>query len=638
MTTSKKQTEALIMAGLNLIQPALSIYDQDLQLAACNHRFKDMFNLPDNLITPGAHFSDCIRHLASTGEYGIVSDIETFVQDRVEIARAFVPHYMERTRANGRTITVEGSPLPQGGWVTVYTDITTTKRQEALMRTRSEELNDQVLLDAEELARTNRKLEATVAALKEAQRELTAMEAHTRLTAEMMPAHIAHIDRDQRYTYSNQQLTAVMPRRPSDIIGRHIADTLGSEAYGQIETYLNEAFQGKDSVFEFNDKISSRRIRTALTPDKNSKGINGVYVLSMDVTEETQARVALQQTHKREMAAQLTNGLAHDFANLLTIILGMQGKLQKMPLPDDADALITATLSAARRGGTLLNRIAGMTGHRSLQLLPTDLDDFLTELQTLASPLLSDGLTLTIKNHCKKSSFLIDPGMLRDSLLNLILNARDASPSSGAITVQCYTVENTWLEFSVQDGGNGFSPNALQNALNPFFTTKGGEGSGLGLSMVYDMTKLAGGEVLLSNSFQGAHVTLRLPLRTAAPSRQPGLVLLVEDNLDLRSSMRDMLTELGHSVVEASSVAEAMALWDGLPDIALILSDLVLQGEETGLDLGGHAQRTQTPVHFMTSLPPSHDLYQQATQIAPVIPKPFGAEDLSRFLNSKDVP
>ena len=79
--------------------------------------------------------------------------------------------------------------------------------------------------------------------------------------------------------------------------------------------------------------------------------MNGVYVLSMDVTEETQARVALQQTHKREMAAQLTNGLAHDFANLLTIILGMQGKLKKMPLPEDAEALITATLSAARRGG-----------------------------------------------------------------------------------------------------------------------------------------------------------------------------------------------------------------------------------------------------------------------------------------------
>ena len=188
------------MAGLNLIQPALTIYDHQLQLAACNSRFKDMFSLPDTLVSPGAHFSATIRHLATAGEYGAVADIESLVKDRVEIARAFVPHYMERTRANGRTISVEGSPLPQGGWVTVYTDITTTKRQEALLQTRSDELNDQVLVDAEELARTNRKLEATIAALEEAKRELTDMEAHTRLTAEMMPAHIAHIDQDGRYT------------------------------------------------------------------------------------------------------------------------------------------------------------------------------------------------------------------------------------------------------------------------------------------------------------------------------------------------------------------------------------------------------------------------------------------------------
>ena len=624
------------MAGLNLIQPALTIYDHQLQLAACNSRFKDMFSLPDTLVSPGAHFSDTIRHLATAGEYGAVADIESLVKDRVEIARAFVPHYMERTRANGRTISVEGSPLPQGGWVTVYTDITTTKRQEALLQTRSDELNDQVLADAEELARTNRKLEATIAALEEAKRELTDMEAHTRLTAEMMPAHIAHIDQDGRYTYSNRRLSTVMPRRPSDILGRHIADTLGSEAYGEVEPYITDAFNGKASVFEFNDKLSSRRIRTALTPENKSKGVNGVYVLSMDVTEETQTRVALQQTHKREMAAQLTNGLAHDFANLLTIILGTQGKLEKMPLQDEAGPLISATIAAARRGGDLLNKIAGMTGPRNLQLLPLNLNDFLSEFEILASPLLTDGLTLKIHNtYTSGTPVLIDSGMLQDSLINLILNARDASPSNGTITVSCQPVEDTWLKISVQDAGTGFSKKALKNALNPFFTTKGGEGSGLGLTMVYDMTKLAGGEVHLSNSFQGGNVTLRLPLRVAPLPQQSRLVLLVEDNIDLRRSVRGMLTDLGHLVVEAASVSEAMALWDGLPNIALVLSDLVLQGEQTGLDLAEAANQTKTPICFMTSLPTSHDLHKDATQVAPVIAKPFSANTLEQFLTVK---
>ena len=125
MQTSK--TEVLTQAGLNLIQQALSIYDRDLRLAVCNQRFQEMFDLPQSLVTPGATFADTIGFLAGRGEYGLVEDIPAFVAPRVEQARAFEPHYMERRRANGRWISVEGAPLPDGGWVTVYTDITATR-------------------------------------------------------------------------------------------------------------------------------------------------------------------------------------------------------------------------------------------------------------------------------------------------------------------------------------------------------------------------------------------------------------------------------------------------------------------------------------------------------------------------------
>ncbi len=127
--------DALTQAGLNLIQQALSIYDRELKLAVCNRPFALMFDLPERLTRPGASFEETIRHLVGAGEYGAVDDPEDFIRARVEQARAFAPHYMERTRANGRTISVEGAPLPQGGWVTVYTDITDIKRQEALLRT-----------------------------------------------------------------------------------------------------------------------------------------------------------------------------------------------------------------------------------------------------------------------------------------------------------------------------------------------------------------------------------------------------------------------------------------------------------------------------------------------------------------------
>ncbi|MFD1195422.1 PAS-domain containing protein [Seohaeicola saemankumensis] len=635
MNTAPLDTAAMTMAGLNLIQQALSIYDSDLRLVICNRPFREMFDLPAALTTPGARFEDTIRFLAQRGEYGPVDDLDEAVRVRVEQARAFEPHYMERLRPDGRSISVEGSPLPQGGWVTVYTDITRVKRQEALLRARSEELSDKVLAYAEELSATNRKLEATVTALEEAKRQLTETEARTRLTTEMMPAHISHVGRDRCYTFSNRKLGVVMPGRPANILGLPIRKALGESAHAAIEPHLNAAFFGTASVFEFNDEDSSRRIRAAFTPDRAPDGqINGVYILSMDVTEESQARSALQQTRRREMAAQLTSGMAHDFSNLLTIILGSQSRLQRMDLSTDARDLVTATLSAAHRGGALLNRIADITGAREWNPTAADLRAALSDLETLAAPALPPGIALTISNTIPHDALMLDTGMLQDSLLNLILNARDACGTSGRIHLDVSPVQDTWAEFTVTDTGPGFSEAALEHALEPFFTTKGGEGTGLGLAMVYDMVKLAGGRVLIGNTDRGGKVSLRLPLRPAALPLVPGLVLLVEDSPDLRIGIREMLRDQGHAVIEAASVNEALALLDQLPDIALILSDITLEGDETGLDLLDRLPAGHPPCRLMTSLPRDHPYHKSAVDRVPVLMKPFTASGLSAFLQS----
>ncbi|MBS0125077.1 hybrid sensor histidine kinase/response regulator [Thetidibacter halocola] len=619
--------DPLITAGLNLIQQALSIFDSDLRLVLVNRPMQRMFDLPDPLVTPGAPFEAIIRHLAQRGEYGEIDDIEAFVHSRVDLARAFEPHYMERTRANGRVISVEGAPLPQGGWVTVYTDITAVKTQEALLRARSETLSEEVLRRSEELSRTNRALAATNAALTEAQRGLAEMEARTRTTAEMMPAHIARVDAAGRYTFSNRRLAAVMPGRPTEIVGLHISETLGEQAYDRVHPHLEAAQAGRPSTFEFTDEMSSRRIRAAFTPDPIEPG---VYILSQDVTEETQTRAALQQTRRREMAAQLTSGLAHDFANLLTIILGMQSKLARLPLTPEAEPLISATLQAARRGGQLLNRIADITGPRRWQPEPLRLSRFLGDLSVLASASLPEGIALRLRDDTT-GPLLLDPGLLQDAALNLVLNARDACGAQGTITLAAREVQDTWLELAVNDTGPGFSDTALAHALDPFFTTKGGEGSGLGLAMVYDMVKLAGGSMRLRNGAEGgALVTLRLPLRRAIGTPNGGLVLLVEDGADLRETIREMLTGLGFAVVEAASVAEAALLAEGLPDLALVLSDIMLEGEETGLSL--IERLAPLPVRLMTSLPPDHPYHAAARALGPVLAKPFDVAGLAAFL------
>ncbi|MBU2961736.1 PAS-domain containing protein [Citreicella sp. C3M06] len=615
--------QGFTQAGLNLIQQALSIYDSDLRLAVSNRRFAEMFDLPQALYTEGARFDDTIRHLVDCGEYGQVDDVDAFVAARVEQARAFEAHYMERTRANGRTISVEGAPLPQGGWVTVYTDITSVKRHEALLRTRSELLSEEVLRRSEELSATNRQLAATNAALEEAQRELREIEARTRLTTEMMPAHIARVDARGVYTFSNRRLSSVMPGRPSEIAGLHISEALGP-AHAKVAPHLDRALNGEQSIFEFTDDGSQRRIRAVFTPDPVEPG---VYILSHDVTEETQARAALQQTRRREMAAQLISGLAHDFSNLLTIILGMQSKLRRM-VPPDAAPLVTGTLQAARRGGDLLNRIADITSHRAWRPGPVSLGGFLSDLATLARPSLPGSLRLEVRAEAE-GCYQLDAGMLQDAALNLVLNAADACGAQGRIDVVFRAVGDTWLELVVTDTGPGFSPQALAHGLDPFFTTKGSDGSGLGLAMVYDMAKLAGGDVRLANDARGARVTLRLPLRKAAAQARSDLVLLVEDSTDLRAQLRDMLTGLGYAVAEACSVDEACALAGGLP-VDLVLSDITLEGEAPGTDLP--ARLPHLPVRLMTALPGSDPLYRRAQAQGPVLRKPFSPEALAAFL------
>lgn len=628
MDITDEQTKAMTAAGLNLIAQALTIYDMELRLVVSNAPFQQMFSLPDAFVTPGATFEDTITHLATRGEYGEVDDIDAFVQERVEQARAFQPHYMERTRANGRTISVEGSPLPQGGWVTVYTDITRTKQQEALLRARSDALSDQVLEHTEELAARNRELAAMITTLEETKRQLTASEARTRLTTEMMPAHIAHVDETGSYTYSNRRLSNILPGRPNNIVGLKIEDALGPSAYGSIAPALQQAYDGTPAVLEFTEEPSARRIRAAFTPDTRG----GVFILSTDITVETQTRVALQQTRKREIATQMISGLAHDFSNLLTIILGMQSRLgRKKNLPAGAEDLIDGTLAAARRGGALLSSIADVTGPRALHPTATDPEALLSDLQTLAAPTLPADVTLSVENHVGDQAVLLDKGRLIDSLLNLILNARDACGSAGQISLTQRLVHDTWIEWTLCDSGPGFSPKALKHGFDPFFTTKGSEGSGLGLSMVYDMTKSTGGDLRLGNAQNGgAQVVLRLPYR-AAMAATTGLVLLVEDQDNIRASLRDMLMGLGHSVIEATSADEATALTADLPDISFVLSDIQLVGEATGIDLARRIG-SKIPLALMTSLPADHPTFRAAERIAPVLRKPFDLDDLSPLI------
>ena len=175
-----------------------------------------------------------------------------------------------------------------------------------------------------------------------------------------------------------------------------------------------------------------------------------------------------------------------------------------------------------------------------------------------------------------------------------------------------------WIQLTVTDTGPGFSDATLRRATEPFYTTKGGQGAGLGLSMVYDQTKLAGGTLRLDNvAGGGARVQIRLPLRRVTPR----MTLLVDDDDNVRESVREMLTALGHSVIEAGSLAEARDLVD-LPGLSLILSDLQL-GDGRGAELADAG----LPLVLMTALQYGHP--ERTGLDGPILTKPFLAAELA---------
>ena len=200
------------------------------------------------------------------GEYGPLEDVEAFVDEKVALARQFEPHYFERTRANGTSISVEGSPLDEGGWITVYTDITEIKRQERFIRSHAESLSEELVQRSEDLAQSNRELSATIRALEAAKLELTESRERISLINRMIPAHIAHVDATGRYTHSNGNLGKILPASPVNMVGHTMADALGPEIWPQVEPSFRSAMSGKSTVSEVRDDQTGHFIRLAMSP------------------------------------------------------------------------------------------------------------------------------------------------------------------------------------------------------------------------------------------------------------------------------------------------------------------------------------------------------------------------------------
>jgi PAS domain S-box-containing protein len=386
----------------------------------------------------------------------------------------------------------------------------------------------------------------------------------------------------------------------------------------------------------------------------------GYAKITRDMTERREAQLALQkaqaqrsQMQKMEALGQLTGGIAHDFNNILMIVMGHLSKLKRLVGADPAGTRSAETIEmAAKRAGTLTRQLLSFSRRQSLNPEVIDLGEWIGSFTQMLSSSLGAAIKIVVRIAPTAWKVKIDLSEFELALVNIAINARDAMPDGGEVTIAVDNVrfeakdsalglEGEYVSVSVADTGSGIPPDIVPKVFDPFFTTKPfGKGTGLGLSQVYGFAHQSGGSVGIESELgRGTMFTLYLPRETAGAPRASdgpraefvdgaGGILLVEDNPEVAEISRSMLEQLGYKVEVAGDAQSALEMVERASGhIDLIISDIVMAGKMDGRALARTVrdQYPQLPVMLMTG-------YADA-QVAgefPVLRKPFELGELSR--------
>ena len=358
--------------------------------------------------------------------------------------------------------------------------------------------------------------------------------------------------------------------------------------------------------------------------------------LEVEMEERQKAEAALAQAQKMDAIGQLTGGIAHDFNNLLTGISGSlefldarisQGRLNEL------GRYVTAAQGAAKRAAALTHRLLAFARRQTLDPKPTNINRLILDMEEMIRRTMGPAIEIEVVGAAGLWTTLVDPNQLESALLNLCINARDAMPDGGRLTIE---TANKWLDgrtgrerglapgqylsLCVTDTGTGMAPEVIERAFEPFYTTKPiGQGTGLGLSMVYGFARQSGGQIrIYSEVGQGTTVCLYLPryhgkaddlgvsaeLAYVSPSRGEAgeTVLVVDDEPTVRMLVVEVLEDLGYSTLEAADGPGGLQILNSSARLDLLITDVGLPGGMNGRQLAdaGRALRPGLKVLFIT--------------------------------------
>ena len=480
---------------------------------------------------------------------------------------------------------------------------------------------------------------------------------------------LAIVGTDGTFLAVNPAWTTILGWAPEEVVGRHhvgfshpddrpaSADAYAQALAGPLLQYENRV-RHKDGSYRWISWVAT------------SEG-DRVYASGRHITAEREARQALEsaqdqlrQSQKMEAVGQLTGGLAHDFNNMLTAISGSLELIQarvRQGRTNELDRYVSMAQQGAKRAAALTHRLLAFSRRQTLDPRPTDVNRLIANLDDLLRRSVGPTVEIEIVGAGGLWTTLIDPNQLENALLNLCINARDAMPEGGRITIE---TANKWLDdkaatdrdlppgqyisLCVTDTGSGMTAETIDRAFDPFFTTKPlGEGTGLGLSMIYGFVRQSGGQVrIYSELGQGTTMCLYLPRTHAEEATEEAgarvldgvasdageTVLVVDDEPAVRVLIADVLADLGYEAIEARDGRAGLAILESGARVDLLITDVGLPHGMNGRQLADAARvgRPDLKVLFVTGY--AENAVIGNGHLAPgmhVLTKPFNMDALA---------
>jgi PAS domain S-box-containing protein len=486
----------------------------------------------------------------------------------------------------------------------------------------------------------------TFQSLQEARRRLEAV-------LDIAGAAIFVTDLDGTWVLANRACAAMLGKRQDEVVGRTAHDLLRPEEARRLEAHGREVLRAGHAL-QFDEFIElggeTRQLLCTTVPivdgDGNATGLCGV---AADITDRIRAReekealeTALQRSQRMESLGQLAGGVAHDFNNLLAVILNYAEFVgEEIGESHAAAEDVAEIVRATQRAADLTRQLLVFSRHDHLRLEAVDVNRVALETQRLLDRTLGEDVELAVAPAVEAVHVLADRGQLEQVLMNLVLNARDAMPRGGRVTV---TIEpaGEFVRIDVADDGEGMSRETAERAFDPFFTTKPkGRGTGLGLATVYGIVTGSGGHIEIESHLQeGTTITMHLPSATpeqpAADAAAHELdesngktVMVVEDEDAIRTLTQRILTRQGYDVVEALNPEHAITLCESTkPD--LLLTDVVMPGM-SGKDLSHRLRERHADLRvlFMSGYTDNvMDRYGLDASGDSLLQKPFNGREL----------